>query len=138
MVFQNFQLFPHMTVLENVMEGLVTVLKWPRERAAARGLQLLDKVGLRHKAQAVPATLSGGQQQRVAIARALAPAPKVLLCDEPTSALDPELAQQVIFLEAGEVVEAGSARQMFTTPKRARTFEYISTLTERLPESWSI
>ncbi|HAU4908638.1 TPA: amino acid ABC transporter ATP-binding protein [Aeromonas hydrophila] len=169
MVFQNFQLFPHMTVLENVMEGLVTVLKWPRERAAARALQLLDKVGLRHKAEVVPATLSGGQQQRVAIARALAPAPKVLLCDEPTSALDPELAQevvavlrqlasegttmliathdlrlaaqiaqQVIFLEAGEVVEAGSARQMFTTPKRARTFEYISTLTERLPESWSI
>ncbi|MGY3859991.1 amino acid ABC transporter ATP-binding protein [Aeromonas lacus] len=169
MVFQNFQLFPHMTVLENVIEGLVTVLKWPRAKAEVRGLQLLDKVGLRHKAEAVPATLSGGQQQRVAIARALAPSPKVLLCDEPTSALDPELAQevvtvlrqlaregttmliathdlrlaaqiaqQVIFLEAGAVVEAGSARQMFTTPKRARTFEYISTLTERLPESWSI
>ncbi|ELM3617511.1 amino acid ABC transporter ATP-binding protein [Aeromonas sobria] len=169
MVFQNFQLFPHMTVLENVIEGLVTVLKWPRAKAQARGLQLLDKVGLRHKAEAVPDTLSGGQQQRVAIARALAPSPKVLLCDEPTSALDPELAQevvtvlrqlaregttmliathdlrlaaqiaqQVIFLQAGEVVEAGSARQMFTTPKRARTFEYISTLTERLPESWSI
>lgn len=169
MVFQNFQLFPHMTVLENVMEGLVTVLKWPKAKAQARGLQLLDKVGLSHKAEAVPATLSGGQQQRVAIARALAPAPKVLLCDEPTSALDPELAlevvavlrqlaregttmliathdlrlasqiaQQVIFLESGEVVEAGSARQMFTTPRRARTFEYISTLTERLPESWSI
>ena len=167
--FQISAVFPHMTVLENVMEGLVTVLKWPRERAVARALQLLDKVGLRHKAEAVPATLSGGQQQRVAIARALAPSPKVLLCDEPTSALDPELAQevvavlrqlasegttmliathdlrlaaqiaqQVIFLEAGEVVEAGSARQMFTTPKRARTFEYISTLTERLPESWSI
>jgi cystine transport system ATP-binding protein len=96
MVFQNFQLFPHMTVLENVMEGLVTVLKWPRERAVARALQLLDKVGLRHKAEAVPATLSGGQQQRVAIARALAPSPKVLLCDEPTSALDPELAQEVV------------------------------------------
>jgi cystine transport system ATP-binding protein len=169
MVFQNFQLFPHMTVLENVIEGLVTVLKWPRAKAEARGLQLLNKVGLRHKAEAVPDTLSGGQQQRVAIARALAPSPKVLLCDEPTSALDPELAQevvtvlrqlaregttmliathdlrlaaqiaqQVIFLQAGEVVEAGSARQMFTTPKRARTFEYISTLTERLPESWSI
>ncbi|EKP0279762.1 MULTISPECIES: amino acid ABC transporter ATP-binding protein [Aeromonas] len=169
MVFQNFQLFPHMTVLENVIEGLVTVLKWPKEKAVARGLALLDKVGLSHKAETVPATLSGGQQQRVAIARALAQSPKVLLCDEPTSALDPELAlevvavlrqlaregttmliathdlrlasqiaQQVIFLESGEVVEAGSARQMFTTPKRARTFEYISTLTERLPESWSI
>ncbi|WP_235686288.1 amino acid ABC transporter ATP-binding protein [Aeromonas veronii] len=78
MVFQNFQLFPHMTVLENVIEGLVTVLKWPRAKAEVRGLQLLDKVGLRHKAEAVPATLSGGQQQRVAIARALAPSPKVL------------------------------------------------------------
>ncbi|MBS4697728.1 amino acid ABC transporter ATP-binding protein, partial [Aeromonas allosaccharophila] len=96
MVFQNFQLFPHMTVLENVIEGLLTVLKWPRAKAQTRGLQLLDKVGLRHKAEAVPATLSGGQQQRVAIARALAPSPKVLLCDEPTSALDPELAQEVV------------------------------------------
>lgn len=169
MVFQNFQLFPHMTALENVIEGLVTVLRWPKEKAVARGLALLDKVGLGHKAGVLPATLSGGQQQRVAIARALAPAPKVLLCDEPTSALDPELAlevvavlrqlaregttmliathdlrlasqiaQQVIFLEAGEVVEAGSARQMFTDPRRARTLAYISTLTERLPESWSI
>ncbi|MGY3903829.1 amino acid ABC transporter ATP-binding protein [Aeromonas lusitana] len=169
MVFQSFQLFPHMTVLENVTEGLVTVLKWPKERALTRGRELLDKVGLSHKADSVPATLSGGQQQRVAIARALAPSPKVLLCDEPTSALDPELAlevvavlrqlaregttmliathdlrlaaqiaQQVIFLEAGEVVEEGSAHQMFTAPRRARTLAYISTLTERLPESWSI
>ncbi|MGY3942985.1 amino acid ABC transporter ATP-binding protein [Aeromonas tecta] len=169
MVFQSFQLFPHMTVLENVIEGLVTVLKWPKEKALTRGRELLDKVGLSHKAEAVPATLSGGQQQRVAIARALAPAPRVLLCDEPTSALDPELAlevvavlrqlaregttmliathdlrlaaqiaQQVIFLEAGEVMEAGSAHQMFTAPKRERTLAYISTLTERLPESWSI
>jgi len=96
MVFQNFQLFPHRTAIENVMEGLVTVLKWSPERARERALALLEKVGMAHKADAWPATLSGGQQQRVAIARALAPSPKVLLCDEPTSALDPELAQEVV------------------------------------------
>ncbi|MER9328058.1 amino acid ABC transporter ATP-binding protein [Mesorhizobium sp. M0488] len=96
MVFQNFQLFPHRTAIENVMEGLVTVLKWSPERARERARALLEKVGMVHKADAWPATLSGGQQQRVAIARALAPSPKVLLCDEPTSALDPELAQEVV------------------------------------------
>ena len=96
MVFQNFQLFPHLTALENVMEGLLIVLKWPRERARLRALELLDKVGMTAKADAWPANLSGGQQQRVAIARALAPAPKVLLCDEPTSALDPQLAAEVV------------------------------------------
>jgi cystine transport system ATP-binding protein len=96
MVFQSFQLFPHRTALDNVAEGLLTVLKWPRERAMARARDLLDKVGLAHKADAWPVTLSGGQQQRVAIARALAPSPRVLLCDEPTSALDPELAAEVV------------------------------------------
>ena len=96
MVFQNFQLFPHLSVLENIMQGLVVVQKWPRERARARAEALLAKVGLAHKRHAWPAMLSGGQQQRVAIARAMAPSPKVLLCDEPTSALDPELAQEVI------------------------------------------
>jgi len=96
MVFQNFQLFPHRTAIENVMEGLTTVLKWPEGRARERAMELLDKVGMAHKADAWPATLSGGQQQRVAIARALAPSPRVLLCDEPTSALDPELAQEVV------------------------------------------
>jgi L-cystine transport system ATP-binding protein len=96
MVFQNFQLFPHRTALENVMEGLVTVLGWPKDRARFRALELLDKVGLTAKAEAWPASLSGGQQQRVAIARALAPSPKVLLCDEPTSALDPQLATEVV------------------------------------------
>ena len=160
MVFQNFQLFPHLTALENVMEGLTTVLKWPREQARARALELLDKVGMTAKADAWPANLSGGQQQRVAIARALAPSPKVLLCDEPTSALDPQLATEVVevlaqlardgttmlmathdlrlaasiasnvvFLDAGEIVEAGPAQQVFGTPVDARTQRFISTLT---------
>jgi L-cystine transport system ATP-binding protein len=96
MVFQNFQLFPHLTVIENVMEGLVTVLKWNRARARERAAALLEKVGIASKADAWPSTLSGGQQQRVAIARALAPSPQVLLCDEPTSALDPELSAEVV------------------------------------------
>ena len=96
MVFQNFQLFPHLTVVQNVMEGLRTVLKWERARAHGRALALLEKVGIANKADAWPTTLSGGQQQRVAIARALATSPQVLLCDEPTSALDPELAAEVI------------------------------------------
>ncbi|MDE1183846.1 amino acid ABC transporter ATP-binding protein [Paraburkholderia sp.] len=96
MVFQNFQLFPHLTVIQNVMEGLLTVQKWNKERARVRAQELLTKVGIAHKADAWPATLSGGQQQRVAIARALAPSPEVLLCDEPTSALDPGLAAEVV------------------------------------------
>ncbi|RBJ69308.1 amino acid ABC transporter ATP-binding protein, partial [Pseudomonas sp. MWU12-2534b] len=96
MVFQNFQLFPHLSVVQNVMEGLVTVQRWPRERARERALALLEKVGIADKADAWPGTLSGGQQQRVAIARALAPSPQVLLCDEPTSALDPELSVEVV------------------------------------------
>ncbi len=96
MVFQNFQLFPHRTVIGNVMEGPVTVLRWSRERAEQRAMQLLEKVDMAAKRDAWPATLSGGQQQRVAIARALAPSPRVLLCDEPTSALDPSLAGEVV------------------------------------------
>ena len=96
MVFQNFQLFAHQSALQNVMEGLVTVKRWDKARARERALALLDKVGLRDKADAWPASLSGGQQQRVAIARALAPEPAVLLCDEPTSALDPGLATEVV------------------------------------------
>ncbi|WP_042119100.1 amino acid ABC transporter ATP-binding protein [Rhizobium etli] len=159
MVFQNFQLFPHQTAIENVMEGLVTVLKWPKEKARERAMELLTKVGMAHKTNAWPSTLSGGQQQRVAIARALAPSPRVLLCDEPTSALDPELsaevvdvlgqlaregttmvmathdlrlasniANDVVFLEAGTVVETGSAKAIFSAPERERTKRFISTI----------
>lgn len=96
MVFQSFQLFPHRTAVENVMEGLVTVQGWSSDRARVRAADLLDRVGMAHKADAWPSTLSGGQQQRVAIARALAQSPEVLLCDEPTSALDPQLAGEVV------------------------------------------
>jgi cystine transport system ATP-binding protein len=159
MVFQNFQLFPHRTALENVLEGLVTVLNWPREKARERAMELLTKVGMDHKADAWPATLSGGQQQRVAIARALAPSPQVLLCDEPTSALDPELsaevvevlgklaregttmvmathdlrlasriANHVVFLEAGQVVESGSAAAIFGAPQHERTRRFVSSI----------
>jgi cystine transport system ATP-binding protein len=113
MVFQNFQLFPHRTVIENVTEGLTTVLKWPKEKARERAMALLDKVGLAHKAEVWPSTLSGGQQQRVAIARALAPSPKILLCDEPTSALDPELSGEVVDVLA-QLAREGTTMVMAT------------------------
>ena len=95
MVFQQFNLFPHMTTLGNVMEGPVTVLGTPREEARALAMEVLRKVGMADKADRFPATLSGGQKQRVAIARALAMRPKLMLFDEPTSALDPELVGEV-------------------------------------------
>lgn len=96
MVFQSYNLFPHMTALGNVMEGQVTVQKRSKEEARAKALELLDKVGLADKADTYPHQLSGGQQQRVAIARAMAVEPEVLLFDEPTSALDPELVGEVL------------------------------------------
>jgi ABC-type polar amino acid transport system ATPase subunit len=96
MVFQSFNLFPHMTALQNVMEGPVTVQRVPHSDARASGLELLAKVGLADKANEYPIRLSGGQQQRVAIARALAMEPKVMMFDEPTSALDPELIGEVL------------------------------------------
>jgi cystine transport system ATP-binding protein len=95
-VFQNFNLFPHRTALENVIEGPIVVKKMPREQAIALGKKLLTKVGLTGKEDAYPRRLSGGQQQRVAIARALAMEPEVILFDEPTSALDPELVGEVL------------------------------------------
>ncbi|SDZ66861.1 L-cystine ABC transporter ATP-binding protein TcyN [Pseudomonas salomonii] len=95
-VFQNFNLFPHRTALENVIEGPIVVKKMPREAATALGRKLLARVGLAGKEDAYPRRLSGGQQQRVAIARALAMEPEVILFDEPTSALDPELVGEVL------------------------------------------
>lgn len=161
MVFQNFQLFPHRSVIENVMEGLVTVLRWPRAKAVERAMALLEKVDMAHKAQEWPATLSGGQQQRVAIARALAPSPRVLLCDEPTSALDPSLAaeviqvlrvlaeegmtmlmathdlrlaasigEQVIFLDGGRIIEAGTPDALFNHPTQAETRTFVASLSD--------
>ena len=96
MVFQHFNLFPHLTALENVMLGPVVVKKEPKDEVRKRALELLEKVGIRDKADSYPSQLSGGQQQRVAIARALAMRPKVMLFDEPTSALDPEMIKEVL------------------------------------------
>ena len=96
MVFQCFNLFPHMTVIKNIMLAPMKVRKVSKEEAYARGMKLLEKVGLKDKANAMPSQLSGGQQQRVAIARALAMKPKALLFDEPTSALDPEMVHDVL------------------------------------------
>jgi polar amino acid transport system ATP-binding protein len=96
MVFQSFNLFPHMTVLENIMLAPIRVRKWDKARAFQKALELLGKVGLTEKADAYPSSLSGGQSQRVAIARALAMEPKIMLFDEPTSALDPEMVGEVL------------------------------------------
>lgn len=96
MVFQQFNLFPHKKVIDNIMMAPMTVRKWDKEKARKKGLELLGKVGLSDKAEAYPDSLSGGQKQRVAIARALAMEPKVMLFDEPTSALDPEVVGEVL------------------------------------------
>ena len=101
MVFQGFHLFPHMTVLENIIEAPIGIRRMRRADAVAMAMELLGKVGLTEKAQAYPATLSGGQQQRVAIARALAMQPKLMLFDDPTSALDPELVGEVLNVMRG-------------------------------------
>ena len=157
MVFQHFHLFPHLTVLQNLMEAPVHVKKIPKKEARRLGLEMLDKVGLREKAHVYPYALSGGQKQRVAIARALAMQPKVMLFDEPTSALDPELvgevltvmkelaqdgmtmvivthemgfarevADQVMFLDQGVIVESGLPEQIFESPKEERTRQFLS------------
>jgi len=156
MVFQNYNLFPHMTALENVMEGPITVKGEPKEKARKKAEGLLGKVGLADKVNLYPFQLSGGQQQRVGIARALAMEPEVMLFDEPTSALDPELvgevlkvmkdlagegmtmvvvthemrfarevADEVIFMDQGVVVERGTPEQMFTNPRYERTKKFL-------------
>ncbi|MCB4920771.1 amino acid ABC transporter ATP-binding protein [Brucella intermedia] len=157
MVFQNFNLFPHMTVLENIIEAPIQVRGLARDAAIRLALDLLARVGLGDKAEAYPRQLSGGQQQRVAIARALALRPKVILFDEPTSALDPELvgevldvikelartgttlvivtheigfarevADTVVFMEAGQIVEAGPPTRIFNDAQHPRTREFLA------------
>ncbi|MCU1436535.1 MAG: transporter related [Pseudarthrobacter sp.] len=161
MVFQNFNLFPHLTALENVAEAPVVAQGRSKEEARRRGLELLDRVGLKDRAGAYPRQLSGGQQQRVAIARALALDPKILLFDEPTSALDPELvnevldvirelaksgttliivthemgfardvADTVVFMDEGRIVERGSPQELFTNPQEQRTRSFFSKVLE--------
>jgi polar amino acid transport system ATP-binding protein len=156
MVFQRFNLFPHRTALENVIEGPIYVKHEPRSEAIARGHELLAKVGLAEKADAFPGKLSGGQQQRVAIARALAMQPKAILFDEPTSALDPELvgevlsvmrklaedgmtmlvvthemgfardvADRVLFIDGGVIVEQGPAKSLLSQPQHPRTQDFL-------------
>lgn len=156
MVFQNFNLFPHLTALENVIEGLITVKKMNKQEAIKRGEDLLRKVGLLDKKDNYPSRLSGGQQQRVAIARSLAMEPKIMLFDEPTSALDPELvgevlevmkqlakdgmtmvivthemgfarevANRVIFMDDGQIVESGLPSEFFKAPKTERAQKFL-------------
>ena len=156
MVFQSFNLFPHLTARENVRLAPVVVKRIPKEAADAAALALLARVGLADKADSYPSQLSGGQQQRVAIARALAMTPKVMLFDEPTSALDPEMikevldvmlalaqdgmtmlvvshemgfakaaADEVIFMDQGEIIEAGSPDELFEHPREERTKRFL-------------
>ncbi|CAI0823456.1 Arginine transport ATP-binding protein ArtM [Serratia quinivorans] len=159
MVFQQFNLFPHRTVLENVSEAPLLVKKEKKAVVLERAKALLTRVGLEHRIHAWPRELSGGQQQRVAIARALAMNPEVLLFDEPTSALDPELvgevlqvmkglthsgmtmvvvtheigfarevADQIIFMDQGKVVETGTAQQVLDAPRHQRTRDFLATV----------
>lgn len=156
MVFQRFNLFPHLTVLQNIIEAPMTVKKEPKEKVTLEAIELLKKVGLVDKKDEYPSRLSGGQQQRVAIARALAMNPKIMMFDEPTSALDPELvgevlevmkqlardgmtmlvvthemgfarevANRVIFMDNGEILEDTTPEEIFTNPKHPRTQSFL-------------
>jgi len=158
MVFQSFNLFPHLTALQNISLAPTQVRKWPHARAERIARELLARVGIPEKAGAYPAQLSGGQQQRVAIARALAMQPKIMLFDEPTSALDPEMIQEVldvmkglakemgmtmvvvthemgfarevadrmVFMDEGVIIEEGTPEHFFTNPKEDRTKLFLS------------
>ncbi|BCQ37345.1 MULTISPECIES: amino acid ABC transporter ATP-binding protein [Erwiniaceae] len=159
MVFQQFNLFPHRTVLQNISDAPLRIRREKRPVVEARALKLLEQVGLAHRAQAWPRELSGGQQQRVAIARALAMEPEVMLFDEPTSALDPELvgevlqvmkqlahsgitmvvvtheigfarevADNIVFMDNGQVVESGDARALLDNPQHPRLREFLASV----------
>jgi polar amino acid transport system ATP-binding protein len=162
MVFQSFNLFPHLTVTENVSVGPHNLRKMPKAEANALARDLLDKVGLTQKAEAYPSTLSGGQKQRAAIARALAMQPRVMLFDEPTSALDPELVDEVLqvmkalardgmtmivvthemgfarevadvvmVMDAGQIIETGPPEQVFSNPQNLRTRSFLQAVISR-------
>ncbi|WP_448596294.1 amino acid ABC transporter ATP-binding protein [Thermoleptolyngbya sp.] len=157
MVFQQFNLFPHLSVLQNVMLAPIWVRRWPKARAEEKALQLLERVGILEQAKKFPGQLSGGQQQRVAIARALAMEPKIMLFDEPTSALDPEMvrevldvmrtlarsgmtmvcvthevgfarevADRVVLMADGLLVEEGTPETFFNNPQEERTQKFLS------------
>ncbi len=157
MVFQQFNLFPHLTVLENVTLAPIHVRKWSREKAEEVAMKWLNRVGIPEQANKYPGQLSGGQQQRVAIARTLAMEPKILLFDEPTSALDPEMikevldvmrdlaregytilavthemgfarevADRIIFMDNGEIVEENTPEAFYTNPKNERTRLFLN------------
>lgn len=159
MVFQSFNLFPHLSVLGNITVGPVNVKGISKEDAEQKGMALLDMVGLADKAHAKPRSLSGGQQQRVAIARALAMEPEIMLFDEPTSALDPEMvgevldvmkklaaegmtmvivthemgfarevADRVVFMNRGQILETGTPEEIFTNPKSDRLREFLQAM----------
>jgi len=157
MVFQQFNLFPHLTVLQNIMLAPTWVRRWPNDKAEQVATDLLKRVGIPEQALKYPAQLSGGQQQRVAIARALAMQPKIMLFDEPTSALDPEMIKEVldvmiglaqsgmtmivvthemgfarsvadrlVFIDDGQIVEEGTPSEIFSQPKHDRTKLFLS------------